>query len=275
MRVLYVMTLDQAGNANFELYYVFVDTKTYTIKFETDGAYAAYFEGLGDSALRNIQYETTLRDEGMEGTYATSFKRGQNIVVTVGTGTPGGNFNPGIPGGFVPYEVYKYTEGSGAKSLIYSHTSGDATGIDPNFVAGRLTNITTTGSDVAGGSYIAFVLDQAGNIGSIGSDLGLMFSYRKLVSTNVLNSKTYDGKEASGMVSVVTDANVTDTLASAALEDINSVIKWEGTAGASTAPVNAGDYGFTLDLNNATDKYFITETVDADYTRGTSTSLPR
>ena len=263
VRVLYVMTLDQAGNANFELYYVFVDTKTYTIDFTTDEAYAAYFEGLGDSALRNIQYETTLRDEGMEGVYTTSFKRGQNIRVTVGTGTPGGSFNSGFPGGFVPYEVYKYTAGPGAKSLIYSHTAGGATGTDDNFVAGRLTNITTTGSDVAGGSYIAFVLDQAGNIGSLGSDLGLMFSYRKLVTTNVLNSKTYDGKTASGMVSVVTDNNVTDRLASAALEDINSVIKWKGTEGVGTAPVNAGSYQYSFDLNNATDKYFIAEKVDA------------
>lgn len=263
VRVLYVMTLDQAGNANFELYYVFVDTTTYTIDFTTDEAYAAYFEGLGDSALRNIQYETTLRDEGMEGVYTTSFKRGQNIRVTAGTGTPGVNFNPGFPGGFVPYEVHKYTEGLGAKSLIYSHTAGGATGTDDNFVAGRLTNITTTGSDVAGGSYIAFVLDQAGNIGSLGSDLGLMFSYRKLVTTSVLNSKTYDGKPASGMVSVVTDTNVTDTLATAALEDINSVIKWKGTAGESTAPVNAGIYQYSFDLNNATEKYFIAEKVDA------------
>ena len=266
VRVLYVMTLDQAGNANFELYYVFVDTTTYTIKFETDEAYAKYFEGLGDSALRNIQYEATLRDEGSEGVYTASFKRGQNIRVTVGTGTPGGNFTPGIPGGFVPYEVYKYTAGPGAKSLIYSHTAkGATTGTDPGFVAGRLTGITTSGSDVAGNSYIAFVLDQAGNIGSLGSDLGLMFSYRKLVARTVFHTKVYDGKEASGMVKVTTDTNVTDTLATAALDDINSVIKWEGTAGASTAPVNAGDYGFTLDLNNATDKYFITETVDADY----------
>ena len=263
VRVLYVMTLDQAGNANFELYYVFVDTTTYTIEFKTDEAYAAYFEGLGDSALRNIQYETTLRGDGMDGTYAATFKRGQNIVVTAGTGTPGGNFNPGIPGGFVPYEVHKYTEGLGAKSLIYSHTRGGATGTDPGFVAGRLEGITTTGSDVAGLSYIAFVLDQAGNIGSLGSDLGLMFSYRKLVTTNVLNSKTYDGKTASGMVSVVTDNNVTDRLASAALEDINSVIKWEGTEGVGTAPVNAGSYQYSFDLNNATDKYFIAEKVDA------------
>lgn len=262
VRVLYVMTLDQAGNANFELYYVFVDTTTYTIDFTTDEAYAAYFEGLGDSALRNIQYETTLRDEGMEGVYTVNFKRGQNIRVTVGTGTPGSNFTPGFPGGFVPYEVHKYTAGPDAKSLIYSHTAGGATGTDDNFVAGRLTNITTSGSDVAGGSYIAFVLDQAGNIGSLGSDLGLMFSYRKLVTTSVLNSKVYDGKAASGMVSVVTDANVTGTLASAALEDINSVIKWKGTAGESTAPVNAGSYSFTLDLNNATEKYFIAEKVN-------------
>ena len=264
VRVLYVMTLDQAGNANFELYYVFVDTTTYTIKFTTDEAYAAYFEGLGDSALRNIQYETTLRGDGMDGTYAATFKRGQNIVVTAGTGTPGGSFNPGIPGGFVPYEVYKYTEGSGEK-LIYSHTAGDATGTDDNFVAERLLkdSITTTGSDVAGNSYIAFVLDQAGNIGSLGSDLGLMFSYRKLVTTNVLNSKTYDGKAASGMVSVVTGDNVTDRLASAALEDINSVIKWEGTEGVDTAPVNAGSYQYSFDLNNATDKYFIARKVDA------------
>lgn len=262
VRVLYVMTLDQAGNANFELYYVFVDTTTYTIDFTTDEAYAAYFEGLGDSALRNIQYETTLRDEGMEGVYTVNFKRGQNIRVTVGTGTLGSNFTPGFPGGFVPYEVHKYTAGPDAKSLIYSHTAGGATGTDDNFVAGRLTNITTSGSDVAGGSYIAFVLDQAGNIGSLGSDLGLMFSYRKLVTTSVLNSKVYDGKAASGMVSVVTDANVTGTLASAALEDINSVIKWKGTAGESTAPVNAGSYSFTLDLNNATEKYFIAEKVN-------------
>lgn len=264
VRVLYVMTLDQAGNANFELYYVFVDTTTYEIAFTTDEAYANYFaETLGDSALRNIQYETTLRDEGSEGVYTATFKRGQNIRVTAGTGTPGGSFNPGIPGGFVPYEVYKYTAGPGAKSLIYSHTRGDATGTDPGFVAGRLTNITTTGSDVAGLSYIAFVLDQAGNIGSLGSDLGLMFSYRKLVTTNVLNSKTYDGKAASGMVSVVTDNNVTDTLASAALEDINSVIKWKGTEGESTAPVNAGSYQYSFDLNNAAEKYFIAEKVNA------------
>lgn len=266
VRVLYVMTLDQAGNANFELYYVFVDTTTYEIAFTTDEAYAAYFEGLGDSALRNIRYETTLRDEGMEGVYTTSFKRGQNIRVTVGTGTPGGDFKPGFPGGFVPYEVYKYTAGSGAKSLIYSHTSGDATGTDDNFVAGRLSNITTSGSDVAGGSYIAFVLDQAGNIGSLGSDLGLMFSYRKLVKTSVLNTKVYDGKAASGMVSVETNANVTDTLASAALEDINSVIKWKNTTGESTAPVNAGSYQYSFDLNNAAEKYFIAEKVNAaDY----------
>lgn len=265
VRVLYVMTLDQAGNANFELYYVFVDTTTYTIDFTTDEAYAKYFEGLGDSALRNIQYETTLRGDGVDGTYAASFKRGQNIRVTVGTGTPGGSFNPGFPGGFVPYEVYKYTEGwegPDEESRIYSHTAGGATGTDDNFVAGRLTNITTSGSDVAGGSYIAFVLDQKGNIGSLGSDLGLMFSYRKLVTTSVLNRKVYDGKEASGMVSVTTDANVTDRLAAAALEDINSVIKWEGTEGESIAPVNAGSYSFTLDLNNATEKYFIAEKVN-------------
>lgn len=264
VRVLYVMTLDQAGNANFELYYVFVDTTTYTIKFETDEAYEAYFEGLGDSTLRNIQYETTLRGGDMEGTYIANFKRGQNIRVTAGTGTPGGNFNPGIPGGFVPYEVYKYTEGLGAKSLIYSHTKGGATGTDDDFVAGRLEGITTSGSgsDVAGASYIAFVLDQAGNIGSLGNDLGLMFSYRKLVTTSVLNRKVYDGKAASGMVSVTTDANVTDRLAAAALEDINSVIKWEGTEGESIAPVNAGSYSFTLDLNNATEKYFIAEKVN-------------
>lgn len=262
VRVLYVMTLDQAGNANFELYYVFVDTTTYTIDFTTDEAYEAYFEGLGDSALRNIQYETTLRGGGMNGTYTATFKRGQNIVVTAGTGTPGGNFNPGIPGGFVPYEVYKYTEGLGAKSLIYSHTKDGATGTESAFVAGRLEGITTSGSDVAGASYIAFVLDQAGNIGSLGNDLGLMFSYRKLVTTSVLNRKVYDGKEASGMVSVTTDANVTDRLAAAALEDINSVIKWEGTEGESIAPVDAGSYSFTLDLNNATDKYFIAQKVN-------------
>lgn len=263
VRVLYVMTLDQAGNANFELYYVFVDTNTYEIAFTTDGAYATYFEGLGDSALRNIQYETELRDEGMEGVYTTSFKRGQNIRVTVGTGTPGGSFNPGIPGGFVPYEVHKYTAGPGAKSLIYSHTSGGATGTEQNFVAGRLEGITTPSSDVAGLSYIAFVLDQKGNIGSLGSDLGLMFSYRKLVTTSVLNSKVYDGKAASGMVSVVTNANVTDTLATEAVKYINSVIKWKGTAGESTAPVNAGIYQYSFDLNNATEKYFIAEKVDA------------
>ncbi|HIU99468.1 MAG TPA: hypothetical protein IAC73_06465, partial [Candidatus Limadaptatus stercoripullorum] len=262
VRVLYVMTLDQAGNANFELYYVFVDTKTYTIKFETDGTYADYFAGLGDSALRDIQYETTLRGDGVDGTYAATFKRGQNIVVTVGTGTPGGDFKPGFPGGFVPYEVYKYTEGSGAKLLIYSHTKGGATGTEPNFVFDRLEGITTSGSgsDVAGGSYIAFVLDQAGNIGSLGNDLGLMFSYRKLVSTSVLNTKVYDGKAADGMVSVKTDANVTDTLASHALDDINSVIKWEGT---EDAPVNAGSYQYSFDLNNAAEKYFIAEKVNA------------
>ena len=261
VRVLYVMTLDQAGNANFELYYVFVDTNNYTIKFETDEAYAAYFEGLGDSALRNIQYETRLRGDGVDGTYTTTFKRGQNIVVTAGTGTPGGDFKPGFPGGFVPYEVHKYTEGSGAKS-IYSHTKGGATGTEPNFVFDRLEGITTTGTgiDVAGGSYIAFVLDQAGNIDSLGSDLGLMFSYRKLVSTSVLNTKVYDGKAASGMVSVKTDANVTDTLASHALDDINSVIKWEGT---EDAPVNAGSYQYSFDLNNAAEKYFIAEKVNA------------
>ena len=263
VRVLYVMTLDQAGNANFELYYVFVDTTTYTIKFTTDEAYEKYFADLGDNALRNIQYETTLRGDGMDGTYAATFKRGQNIVVTAGTGTPGDNFNPGIPGGFVPYEVHKYTEGLGEKSLIYSHTRGGATGTDPGFVAGRLTNITTTGSDVAGLSYIAFVLDQAGNIGSLGSNLGLMFSYRKLVTREVLHSKTYDGKPASGMVSVITGDNVTDRLANAALEDINSVIKWKGTESESTAPVNAGSYQYSFDLNNATDKYFIAEKVDA------------
>lgn len=265
VRVLYVMTLDQAGNANFELYYVFVDTTTYEIKFTTDEAYAAYFEKLGDSTLRNIQYETTLRGGGMDGTYTATFKRGQNIRVTAGTGTPGSNFNPGIPGGFVPYEVYKYTEGwegPDEESRIYSHTAGGATGTDDDFVAGRLTNITTSGSDVAGASYIAFVLDQAGNIGSLGNDLGLMFSYRKLVTTSVLNRKVYDGKAASGMVSVTTDTNVTDRLAAAALEDINSVIKWEGTEGESIAPVNAGSYSFTLDLNNATEKYFIAEKVN-------------
>ena len=263
VRVLYVMTLDQAGNANFELYYVFVDTTTYKIKFETDKTYAAYFETLGDSALGSIEYETTLRGGGMDGTYTATFKRGQNIVVTAGTGTPGGNFEPGIPGGFVPYEVYKYTEGwegPDEESRIYSHTRGGATGTDPGFVTDRLTNITTSGSDVAGLSYIAFVLDQAGNIGSIGSDLGLMFSYRKLVETSVLNTKVYDGKAASGMVSVRTNANVTDTLATAALEDINSVIKWEGTEG---APVNAGSYQYSFDLNNATEKYFIAEKVNA------------
>ena len=266
VRVLYVMTLDQAGNANFELYYVFVDRKTYTIEFTTDGEYAAYFEGLGDNALRNIKYEATLRGDGVDGTYATSFKRGQNIVVTVGTGTPGGSFNSGIPGGFVPYEVYKYTEGSGAKSLIYSHTRGDATGTDPGFVEGRLTNITTSGSDVAGTSYIAFVLDQAGNIGSLGNDLGLMFSYRKLVARTVFHTKVYDGKAASDVVSVVTDANVTGTLAEEALKDINSVIKWEGTEGESIAPVNVGsNYRYSFDLNNAKEKYFIAEKVDAAY----------
>ncbi len=263
VRVLYVMTLDQAGNANFELYYVFVDTNTYKIKFETDKTYAAYFEKLGDSALRNIQYEATLRDEGSEGVYTATFKRGQNIVVTAGTGTPGGSFNPGIPGGFVPYEVYKYTAGPDAKSPIYSHTRGGATGTEDNFVAGRLTNITTSGSDVAGGSYIAFVLDQAGNIGSLGSDLGLIFSYRKLVTTDQLNTKVYDGKAASGMVTVRTTEFVSGELVQAALEDINSVIKWEGTEGASTAPVNAGSYQYSFDLNNAAEKYFIAEKVNA------------
>ena len=263
VRVLYVMTLDQAGNANFELYYVFVDTETYEIAFTTDEAYEAYFEKLGDSALRNIQYETTLRGGGMDGTYTATFKRGQNIRVTAGTGTPGSNFSPGIPGGFVPYEVYKYTEGLSSKSPIYSHTAGGATGTESAFVAGRLTNITTSGSDVAGASYIAFVLDQAGNIGSLGNDLGLMFSYRKLVTTSVLNRKVYDGKAASGMVSVTTDANVTDRLAAAALEDINSVIKWESTEGTSIdPPVNAGSYSYTFDLNNATEKYFIAEKVN-------------
>ena len=263
VRVLYVMTLDQAGNANFELYYVFVDTKTYTIKFETDEAYAAYFETLGDSALRNIKYETTLRDEGMEGVYTVNFKRGQNIVVTAGTGTPGGDFKPGFPGGFVPYEVYKYTEGwegPDEESRIYSHTAGGATGTDDNFVAGRLTNITTTGSDVAGGSYIAFVLDQKGNIGSLGSDLGLIFSYRKLVTTDQLNTKVYDGKAASGMVTVRTTEFVSGELVQAALDDINSVIKWEGT---EDAPVNAGSYQYSFDLNNAAEKYFIAEKVNA------------
>ena len=266
VRVLYVMTLDQAGNANFELYYVFVDTTTYKIKFETDKTYAAYFETLGDTALRDIQYETTLRGDGMDGTYAATFKRGQNIVVTAGTGTPGGSFTPGIPGGFVPYEVYKYTKGEGDKSLIYSHTNGGATGTETSFVAGRLTNITTSGSDVAGTSYIAFVLDQKGNIGSLGSDLGLIFSYRMRVERTVFHTKVYDGKPASGMVRVNTDTNVTGELAAAALDDINSVIRWEGTEGESIAPVNVGsNYRYSFDLNNAKEKYFIAEKVDAAY----------
>ena len=254
VRVLYIMTLDQAGNANFAVYRVLVDTTTYALTFEVDADYIGKFPALG-----NVTFEAFVGNE-----VTLTFKRGQNIAVDVN----------GLPTGYVPYTVSKVI-GDTVVEFYNQNLTGDPTsgtyGMD-GFIPGAIT--TPDDKDYAGGNSIAFVLDQASNLGMIGttgSDLGLQFTFRQLVNLSTVTAVTYNGYAVADEANYDKTLHVINVNGTAAGFDTLTVeavrkaayelLTWTGDSlTAEGNPINAGKYTSSgVDLKD--NDYYIANTI--------------
>lgn len=247
VRVLYIMTLDQAGNANFSVYYLFVDPTSYEMTFEIPADYTEKFSALGNvtfEASDFVSHEVTL-----------TFKRGQNIAVTVN----------GLPTGYVPYTISKFIGEQVVKfydqNLI--NPRGTSYGIN-GFIK---ENITCPDGDFAGGSTIAFVLDQAENlgmIGSTGSDIGLRFTFRKNVELTTVTNIEYNGYKVSEKTHVINATSAADFSAqdlAAVREAAYGMIKWSGDGLVDGLPINAGSYKTTQGVDFSEQPYYISNDI--------------
>ena len=229
VRVLYIMTLDQAGNANFAIYYLFVDPTTYQMSFDIPADYLEKFP-----ALNGITFTVTDFETGEE---LTTFKRGTNVSVTVN----------GVPGGYLPYTIRKFI---GTAETTFYRSTGTSSSYDEAYWVG---GITTPGTgDFVGENTIAFVLDQASNLGSVtteeGQGIGLRFTFRMYVSiTPVATGIEYNGyaltKKSNDYL------NVTSTATGFQASDIASVreaayamLTWEGAGLSEGLPINVDTY---------------------------------
>ena len=248
VRVLYIMTLDQAGNANFSVYYLFVDPTSYEMTFEIPADYIGKFPALG-----NVTFEAS---DFVSNEVTLTFKRGQNIAVTVN----------GLPTGYVPYTVSKVIGEQVVKfydqNLINPRETSYGIG---GFIEGK---ITCPDGDFASGSTIAFVLDQAENlgmIGSTGSDIGLRFTFRKNVELTTVTNIEYNGYKVTEKTHVI---NATSGAADFSPQDIAAVreaaygmIKWSGDGLVYGLPINAGSYKTTQGVNFREQPYYISNDI--------------
>ena len=248
VRVLYIMTLDQAGNANFSVYYLFVDPTSYEMTFEIPADYIGKFPALG-----NVTFEASdfVSDE-----VTLTFKRGQNIAVTVN----------GLPTGYVPYTVSKFIGGDVVKFYDQNLINPRETSYGRDgFIEGK---ITCPDGDFASGSTIAFVLDQAENlgmIGSTGSDIGLRFTFRKNVELTTVTNIEYNGYKVTEKIHVI---NATSAAADFSPQDIAAVreaaygmIEWSGDGLVDRLPINAGSYKTTKGVNFKEQPYYISNEI--------------
>ena len=255
VRVLYIMTLDQAGNANFAVYRVLVDTTTYALTFEVDAAYLAQF-----SALNNVSFSTTTYDGTATATVRTTFKRGENIAVEV----------KGLAAGYVPYTVSKYITDKDSPIEFYNQNNAEPLGMDYSVEGFHDNKITTPeGGDYASGKKIAFVLDQAGNLGMIGttgSDLGLIFTFRKSVNLSTNSRVEYSGRpvtETSDLITATSTAELSGSEQTAIRQIAYGKMKWNDALGSPVdgAPVNAGTYTLTSQVNFEDQPFYISDEI--------------
>ena len=255
VRVLYIMTLDQAGNANFAVYRVLVDTTTYALTFEVDAAYLAQF-----SALNNVSFSTTTYDGTATATVRTTFKRGENIAVEV----------KGLAAGYVPYTVSKYITDKDSPIEFYNQNNAEPLGMDYSVEGFDDNKITTPeGGDYASGKKIAFVLDQAGNLGMIGttgSDLGLIFTFRKSVNLSTNSRVDYSGRpvtETSDLITATSTAELSGSEQTAIRQIAYGKMEWNDALGSPVdgAPVNAGTYTLTSQVNFEDQPFYISDEI--------------
>lgn len=255
VRVLYIMTLDQAGNANFAVYRVLVDTTTYALTFEVDAAYLAQF-----SALNNVSFSTTIYDGTATATVRTTFKRGENIAVEV----------KGLAAGYVPYTVSKYITDKNNPIEFYNQNNAEPLGMDysvEGFIPGTIT--APEGGDYASGKKIAFMLDRAGNLGMIGttgSDLGLIFTFRKSVNLSTNSRVDYSGRpvtETSNLITATSTAELSGSEQTAIRQIAYGKMKWNDANGSPVvgAPVNAGTYTLTSQVIFEDQPFYISDEI--------------
>lgn len=247
VRVLYIMTLDQAGNANFSVYYLFVDPTSYEMTFEIPADYIEKFSALGNvtfEASDFVSHEVTL-----------TFKRGQNIAVTVN----------GLPTGYVPYTVSKFIGEQVVE--FYNQNRVDPRGTSYGIKGFDQENITCPDGDFAGGSTIAFVLDQAENlgmIGSTGSDIGLRFTFRKNVELTTVTNIEYNGykvTEKTHVINATSAADFSPQDIAAVREAAYGMIKWSGDGLVDGLPINAGSYKTTQGVDFSEQPYYISNDI--------------
>ena len=247
VRVLYIMTLDQAGNANFSVYYLFVDPTSYEMTFEIPADYIGKFPALG-----NVTFEASdfVSDE-----VTLTFKRGQNIAVTV----------KGLPTGYVPYTVSKVIGEQVVKFYDQNLINPRETSYGRDgFIEGK---ITCPDGDFASGSTIAFVLDQAENlgmIGSTGSDIGLRFTFRKNVELTTVTNIEYNGykvTEKTHVINATSAADFSDQDLAAVREAAYGMIVWSGDGLVGGFPINAGSYKTTQGVNFKEQPYYISNEI--------------
>ena len=247
VRVLYIMTLDQAGNANFSVYYLYVDPTSYEMTFEIPADYTEKFPALGNvtfEASDFVSHEVTL-----------TFKRGQNIAVTVN----------GLPTGYVPYTISKFIGEQVVK--FYDQNLINPRGTSYGRGGFIEENITCPDGDFAGGSTIAFVLDQAENlgmIGSTGSDIGLRFTFRKNVELTTVTNIEYNGYKVTEKTHVINATSAADFSAqdlAAVREAAYGMIKWSGDGLVDGLPINAGSYKTTQGVDFSEQPYYISNDI--------------
>lgn len=254
VRVLYIMTLDQAGNANFAIYYLFVDPTSYEMTFEIPADYIEQF-----SALDGVSFTAT--DFITQGT--ATFKRGENIQVTVN----------GLPTGYVPYTVSKVI-GEQVVEFYNQNLTGDPTS-GTYGMGGFIDGAITTPNDYAGGNSIAFVLDQASNLGKIGdgTNLGLQFTFRQLVNLSTVTAVTYNGYAVADETNYDKTLHVINVRSTAADFDTYDEIEvrkaayaqltWSGSGlAAEDNPINVGKYTST-GVNLKDNPYYISDTIES------------
>lgn len=245
VRVLYIMTLDQAGNANFSVYYLYVDPTSYEMTFEIPADYTEKFSALGD-----VTFEAFVSNE-----VTLTFKRGQNIAVTVN----------GLPTGYVPYTISKFIGEQVVKFYDQNRLDPRGTSYDTEcFIEGKITH---PGGDFASGSTIAFVLDQAENlgmIGSTGSDIGLRFTFRKNVELTTVTNIEYNGykvTEKTHVINATSAADFSDQDLAAVREAAYGMIKWSGDGLVDGLPINAGSYKTTQGVDFSEQPYYISNDI--------------
>ena len=146
-------------------------------------------------------------------------------------------------------------------------------------MGGFIDGAITTPNDYAGGNSIAFVLDQASNLGIIGSgtNLGLQFTFRQLVNLSTVTAVTYNGyavadekadeKNYDKTLHVI---NVRSTAADFDTNDEREVreaayaqLAWSGSGLSSDGnPINAGAYSTAAGVDLSENAYYISNKIE-------------